>query len=108
MDFAVFIPIVFFVCIVMAIKFVVDARFKRRLVETNASEDLVRAMLVADEQARRVAALKWGMVLTLVGISFGLIDVFDLAADSAASWGLLVGAAGIGMLGFHAISTRKS
>jgi len=101
------IPITLFICIVMAIKVVVDSRFKRRLAETHASEDLIKAMLLADEQSRRVAALKWGIVLTLIGLAFGLIDALKLPADAPAAWGLLIGAAGVGMLGFHAISTRK-
>jgi len=107
MDFTLLVPISLFVCIVVAIKVVVDARIKRRLAETNTSEDLIRAMLSADEASRRVAALKWGLVLTLVGLSFGLIDVLNLRSDSAAAWGLLIGAAGVGMLGFHVIAGRK-
>jgi len=108
MDFALLIPISLFVCIVMAIKIVVESRFKRRLAETNTSEDLIRAMLAADEQSRRVAALKWGIVLTLVGVAFGVIDLLNLSPDAPATWGLLITAAGVGMLGFHAISIRKS
>ena len=108
MNFEILIPITLFVCIVMAIKVVVDSRFKRRLAETNASEDLIRAMLSADEQARRGAALKWGIVLTLIGMAFGLIDVMNLSPDSPATWGLLIGTAGAGMLGFHFVSNRKS
>ena len=108
MDFEVLIPITLFICIVMSIKIVVESRFKRRLAETHASEELIRAMLSADEQARRGAALKWGIVLTLIGVAFGLIDVLNLSPDSPATWGLLIGTSGIGMLGFHLISTRKA
>ena len=106
-DIAVFIPMVLFVCIVVAIKIVVESRLRRRLAETHASEDLVRAMLLADEQNRRLSALKWGMVMVLVGVSFGLIDVLDLRADDAATFGLLIGAAGLGMLGYHLIGQRQ-
>lgn len=107
MEFEFLIPIVLFISIVVAIKVVVDSRLKRRLAETHASEDLIRAMLTADEQARRLSALKWGIVLVLIGFSFGLIDWLDLNPDSAATWGLLIGAAGAGMLGFHFVSQRK-
>jgi hypothetical protein len=54
MDFAYLIPITLFVCIVMAIKVVVDSRLRRRLAETNASEEMIKSMLVADEQSRRL------------------------------------------------------
>ena len=106
-DIAVFIPMVLFVCIVVAIKIVVESRLRRRLAETHASDDLVKAMLLADEQNRRLSALKWGMVLVLVGISFGLIDAMNLRPDDPATFGLLIGAAGLGMLGYHLISQRQ-
>jgi hypothetical protein len=41
MDFALFVPISLFFAIVLAIKVVVDARWRRRLVETNPSEELM-------------------------------------------------------------------
>lgn len=101
-----FVPITFFICIVMAIKYVVEARLRSRLAENHASEELVKAMLAADEHNRRLSALKWGMVLTLIGLAFGAIQGLHLDADQPATFGLLAGAAGIGMIGFHLISSR--
>lgn len=102
------IPITLFICITLAIKIVVESRLRRRLAETHASEDLVRAMLVADEQSRRLSALKWGIVLVAVGVAFGLIDMLNLNPDQPGTWGLLLAAAGGGMLGFHVIGARKT
>ena len=101
------IPIVLFVCVVLAIKVIVDARVRKRIAETNPSEDLVKTMLIADEQSRRLSALKWGLVLTVVGIAFGLISALRLEADNPGSYGLLIGAAGVGMLAYHALANRK-
>ena len=106
MDFAYLIPITLFVCIVVAIKVVVDARLRRRLAETNASEDMIKSMLVADEQSRRLSALKWGLVLTLLGLAMGAIDGLNMSSDDAGAWGLLLGAAGVGMLVYHAIANK--
>lgn len=106
MDFALLIPITAFICIVWAIKIVFDSRLRRRLAETNASEDLIRSMLQADEQGRRLSALKWGLCLTLVGIAFGLISALHLDSQDPGAWGLLIGAAGVGMLGYHALVNR--
>ena len=106
MEFGLLVPITAFICIVMAIKVIVETRLRSRLAETNASEDLVKSMLVADEQARRLSALKWGLVLTLVGLAFGLISGLNLASDDPGTWGLLIGAAGIGMLAYHGIANR--
>lgn len=106
MDFAVFIPMVAMVCIVVAIKVIVDSRLRRRFAETNASEDLIKSMLQADEQTRRMSALKWGLVLTLIGLAFGLISAAHLDSNNPGTWGLLIGAAGVGMLAFHALGNR--
>ncbi len=106
MDFAALIPVALFVSIVVAIKIIVDSRLRRRLAETNASEDLIKSMLHADEQSRRLSALKWGLVLTLLGIAFGLISALHLQADNPGAIGLLIGAAGVGMLAYHGIANR--
>jgi hypothetical protein len=102
------IPIVMFICIAASIKFIVDSRLRRRLAETHSSEDLVRAMLVTDEQTRRLSALKWGIVLVGVGVAFAAIDALNLNPDRPLTWGLLLIAGGAGMLGFHKISTKKA
>jgi hypothetical protein len=100
------IPITLFVCVTLAIKFIVDARLRRRLAETNASEDLIKGMLQADEQSQRLSALKWGIVLTLQGLAFGLIQGLRLEEDSAGVIGLVLGAAGVGLLSYHVIARR--
>ena len=106
MDFAQLIPIAFFVAVVMAIKVVVDSRLRRRLAETNPSEELMKQMMAADEVARRLSALKWGLVLTLLGVAFGIIDGINLSSDSPGAWGILMAAAGIGLLAYHAIANK--
>ncbi len=107
MDFAYFIPITLFICIVMAIKVIIDGKVRKRIAETNPSEDLVKAMLIAEEQSRRLSALKWGLVLTIVGVAFGLISALHLSPDNPGSYGLLIGAAGVGMLAYHVLANRK-
>ncbi len=107
MDLAIFIPIVLFICITLAIKTIVDSRVRRRMVESHSSEELVRAILLADEQNRRMSALKWGVVLSVTGGAFLLIDALSLAADRPATFGIVIIAAGLGMLGFHWVSQRK-
>ena len=64
-------------------------------------------MLAADERNRAVSSLKWGLVLVLVGVAFGLIDWLNLNQDDPATFGIVIAAAGLGMLGFHALASRK-
>ena len=106
MEFGLLVPLTALICTVMAIQVIVEARLRSRMAETNASEDLVKSMLVADEQSRRLSALKWGLVLTLIGLAFGLISAMHLDSQDPGTWGLLIGAAGIGMLVYHAIANR--
>jgi hypothetical protein len=101
------VPIVLFVCIVFAIKIVMDGRVRRKFAESGVSEDLVRTMLLADEQNRKVSSLKWGLVLVLVGVGFGLIDLLNLGPNDPSTFGIVIGAAGLGMLGFHALASRR-
>ena len=106
MDLYFLIPISLFVCITLSIKFIVDSRLRRRFAETNASEELIKGMLRADEQSQRLSALKWGMVLTLQGLAFGLIQGLHLEEASAGVIGLVLGAAGVGLLSYHMIAKR--
>jgi hypothetical protein len=106
MDFALFVPISMFFAIVLAIKVVVDARWRKRLVETNPSEELMKSVMAADESSRRLSALKWGLVLTLIGVAFGIIDGANLASDSPGAWGILFAATGIGLLAYHGIANK--
>ncbi|MBE5315661.1 MAG: hypothetical protein H4O13_09685 [Xanthomonadales bacterium] len=107
MDFAILIPISLFAAIAYIVKVILDGRVRRRLVESSASESLVRSLIEADELARRTSALKWGMVLTSLGAAFGVIEWLDLRADSPGTFGLMFVAAGIGMLGYHLLTQRS-
>jgi hypothetical protein len=104
---ALFIPMVFAVCVVLAIRVIVEARLRRRLAETHASEDLVRTLLLADQENRRQASLKWGMVLVLTGMAFGIIDIAGLTHEDAASYGVIFAAIGLGMIGYHVLQRGR-
>lgn len=105
---ALLIPIALFFSVVAIIKIIVDSRLRRRLAETNASEDLIRAMMQSDDTHRRLSSLKWGMVLLLVGLAFGLISLLGLGSDDPGTYGLILGAAGLGMIGFHILGKRAA
>lgn len=95
------IPVVGFLCLVAIVRAVVDGRLRRRLAETHASEELVRAIAQADEANRKQAALKWGLLLIMAGVAFGLIDLFGLGSQDPAAYGLLLIFTGAGLLLHH-------
>ena len=108
MQFEILIPIVLFLCITYAIKVVVDARVRRRFIESNGSDDIVRAMLVGEEQHRRHGSLRWGVTLVALAIGFGLVEIGgwnDLTPGVAA---ILLGATGLGNLAYYALGRRRA
>jgi Mg2+/citrate symporter len=101
------IPMIGFVCLVAIVHLVVDARVRRRLVETHASEELVRALAESERHARRSGALKWGLVLVASGVGFVLIDVFRLGSENPAAYGLLLACSGAGLLAYHLLQHQR-
>lgn len=95
---AILIPIVLAICIVVVVRIVVDARLRRRLAETHASESLVLSLLQADEVNRRKSSLKWGVVLMCLGAGCVVIDLLGLGVEDPAAFGLLFLAIGLGMV----------
>jgi peptidoglycan/LPS O-acetylase OafA/YrhL len=100
---AILLPFFLALCIVAVIRIVVEARLRRRLAETHATPELVESLVHADTELRRQTALKWGLVLLLIGLALCAIGLLGLGADNPASFGLLIAAAGGGMLVFHAL-----
>ena len=106
MNFEILIPITFFICIVYAIKVVVDARVRRQMVTVGGSEELVRSVLQGDELRRRHSSLHWGIVLVALAIGFGLIQAFGWQDLNPGMVAVLAGATGLGNLVFYGIARR--
>jgi hypothetical protein len=106
MDFDILIPITLFICIVYAIKVVVDARLRKQMVDSNGAQDLVRSMLESEEIQRRHASLRWGITLSALAIAFGLIQAFGWNEVTPGVIALLVGATGLGNLAYYTLARR--
>lgn len=106
MNFEILIPITLFVCIVYAIKVVVDARVRKQMMDSNGSQDLVRSMLEGEEANRRHASLRWGITMVALAIAFGVIQANGWTELNAGALALLVGATGIGNLAYYVVSRR--
>ncbi len=105
---AILIPLSLAVCIVVAIRIVVEARLRRRLAETHASEELLQSLLLADGENRRASSLKWGLVSVVAGIGFVAVDVLGLAVDDPSTFGVLFVAIGLGLIAYYAITRPKT
>jgi hypothetical protein len=106
MNFDILLPITLIVGIVYAIKVVVDARFRRHIVNTGGSVEVVNSLLQDEQLRRRHSSLRWGVVLLSVALGFGLIEWFGWKEITPGLIAVLAGATGLGNLVFFAISRR--
>lgn len=106
MDFEILIPITLFVCIAYAIKIVADMLVRRRLVEGNGSEELVRSMLAAEADRSRTGSLRWGIVMVALALGFGLVEAGGWQELTPGVVAVLLGATGLGNLAFYLIARR--
>lgn len=104
---AILIPATLAAFAVLAIRIVTEARLRRRLAETHASEELLQSLLKADGENRRESSLKWGLVLVLLGVGCVAVDLLGLAVDDPSTFGVLFVAIGAGLVGYHALARRK-
>ena len=104
MNFEILIPIVLFICIAYTIKVVVDARARGRMIGAGGSEELVKSILLDEEQRRRHSSLRWGIVLIFVGLAFCLIQWFGWPEVTPGMVAVLAGATGLGNLLSFAVS----
>ena len=104
MDFDLLVPITLFVCVTYAIKALLDARTRGKLIAANGSEELIRSLVQNEEQQRRHASVRWGVVLVSLAVGFALIDWFGWEEVTPGAIAVLLGATGIGNLASFAIS----
>ena len=98
MNFDSMIPIVLFVCITYIIKAILDARTRGKLIAANGSEELIRSLVQNEEQQRRHASVRWGVVLVCLAIGFALIQYFGWDEVTPGAIAVLLGATGVGNL----------
>jgi len=106
MEFEILIPITLFICIVYAIKLVLDSRVRSKLMASNGSEELLRAMLQGEEQQRRHASLRWGISLVSLALAFLAIEIVGWDEVTPGVIAVLLGAVGAGNLASYAVLRR--
>lgn len=105
-NFEILIPIALFISIAYAIKAVVDARVRGKLVSSGGADELVRSMLLGEEQQRRHASLRWGIILLALALGFVLIEAFGWREVTPGVIAVLLGATGLGNLAFYFAARR--
>ena len=108
MNADILVPISLFFAIAYTIKVIADMLVRRRLVESNGSEDLVRTMLAGEAERARTGSLRWGIVMVALAVGFGLVEAGGWTQLSPGVLGILLGATGLGNLAFYALARRQA
>ena len=110
MDTGDLIPIVFFICaafaITYSIKLLVEARVRIKMVQTCGSAELIESIISAEQHVRRVASLRWGILLLMEALALGLIQLAGWTTVTPGVVALLIGSFGLGSLMFFLIARR--
>jgi uncharacterized protein DUF6249 len=104
MQFALLIPIIAILSIAYVIKALLDARTRGKLIAANGSEELIRSLVQNEEQQRRHASVRWGVVLVSLAVGFALIEWFGWDDVTPGAIAVLLGATGVGNLVSYYIS----
>lgn len=105
MDKGIVVPLALFLCVTYGLKLLVDARM-RYLFFKGDSPDTVRELIRGEERMRRMASLRWGVILLALAAGFALVRMFDLHEVSPASLALMLGAAGAGNIASFLLARR--
>ncbi|MFS8137701.1 MAG: hypothetical protein ACMG50_06190 [Thermomonas sp.] len=100
------VPIALFICITYAIKVVVDSRVRKQLVSSNGSPELVHSIMANDETNRRLSSLRWGITMVALAIGFGIVQGAGWNDINPGVIAVLVGALGLGNLGFYVLARK--
>jgi hypothetical protein len=112
MQVEVVVPVAFFaflaVTVVGVTRAVSDGMTRRRLVQSNASAEVVRAVLARDAEAARRDALKYGLLVAAVGVELVVVQFLPYGANQAITYGVVLLFAAAGLLGYYAIGRRMA
>jgi hypothetical protein len=97
-------PIPVFAIVAWLVKAWMDTRVRGKLAASNSSQELIRAILSGDEESRRLAPLRWGIVLTCLAAGLAMIEVMGAREPTAGVFAILLAATGLGNLGFFAVA----
>jgi hypothetical protein len=106
MDVHVVVPLALFACVTYALKAVLDAALRYRLLRAAVSSDVIRAVLEGEDHQRKAVALRWGILSLSLGLGFGFIALLGWKEVSAGVVAILAAAIGLGNLALFAVIKR--
>jgi len=106
MDVHVVVPLALFACVTYALKAVLDAALRYRLLRAAVSSEVIRAVLEGEDHQRKAVALRWGVLSLSLGLGFGFIALLGWKEVSAGVVAILAASIGLGNLVLFAVIKR--
>jgi hypothetical protein len=104
------IPLAFFGCltfgITYAIRLLVNARVRIKMLQACDSKELIETIVQGEDHLGRMSALRWGLVLALEGLGFGIIQYAGWTTITAGAVAVLLAAFGVGSLAYFVVAQR--
>jgi hypothetical protein len=105
------VPIALFICVTVgityAIKLLVNARVRIKMLQACDSKELIESIVRGEEHLGRMSSLRWGLVLLLEGLGFGIIQYSGWTTITPGAVAVLLGAFGLGSLIYFAMAQRQ-
>ncbi|UPG94915.1 DUF6249 domain-containing protein [Luteibacter aegosomatissinici] len=101
------IPISLFFAIALVIKWIIDARFRHKMIQAGVTGELQKQWFEEELNQRRQSALRWGTVLTLLAVGFAFIQAKGWDELNPGVVAVLVACTGVGNLVYYAVSRRQ-
>ena len=99
-------PIIIFAVFALAFRWYLDYRMKQKLIEKGLIGEQAK-MLERDYLSRfPMSSLKWGMILTFVGIAVIVVQSLPRYTEDEVIFGIIVLAAGVALLLYYFIADR--
>jgi hypothetical protein len=104
------VPVALFVCVTFcityAIKLLVNARVRIKMLQACDSRELIESIVRGEDHLGRMSSLRWGLVLALEGLGFGIIQMAGWTTITAGVVAVLLGAFGLGSLIYFVAAQR--
>jgi hypothetical protein len=99
MDMEFLIPIAFFIMVAMIVKYIIDNKTRRMLIEKGMVDEKVKYLFRNGNQP--FSSMKWGMVLVGIGLALLIGQIFRYDISEQATMGMMFLFAGIGFIIYY-------
>jgi len=99
------IPIAFFIALAAIIKWGMDNKTRRLLIEKGMVDEKVKFLY--GEHDRSLSSIKWGMVLIGIGLALLIGQIYRYDLSDEATIGLMFLFAGLGFIIYYFLAKKK-